>query len=107
LTHEIAKGFTESFSAAWQPSIDEQYPIRKPLGQPGVNIVNLKEEFVRSMKDGFDSRSEEEEKRPAVEVWPDEDDFAKWSTYQSPQEKPVICAAPESNDMPFCGSGHH
>ncbi len=68
--------------------------------------MNLQKEFVRAMKDGLDYRSEEEES-PAVEVWPDEDDFAKWIAYHSPQERPVICATPEFKDTPFCGIGYH
>lgn len=69
--------------------------------------MSLKSELVREIEESLDKRIDYAGGRPAIETWPDEDDFAKWIAYHSPQERPVICGTPQFKDTPFCGPGHH
>ncbi len=67
----------------------------------------FKAEFEEKIVAGLDSRSEDHGLRPAMEVWPEEDDFARWVSFHEDKVRAVICATPEFKDAPFCGRGFH
>ncbi|MDA8407679.1 MAG: hypothetical protein M0T73_12605 [Deltaproteobacteria bacterium] len=64
-------------------------------------------EFLGNINDGLGQRIEEQNVRPSVEVWPDEDDFGRWVAAHRDPVRSVICNAPEFADTPFCGRGIH
>jgi hypothetical protein len=66
--------------------------------------------YAQHMKDYLDdsvaSRFENQSSRPAVEIWPDDDD-AMWVLRHTDPARSVICSTPEFGDTPFCGVGAH
>jgi hypothetical protein len=66
----------------------------------------MKKEFEKKIKDNLSERIGEQEVRPHVEVWPEEDDFARWVASKRDKVRSVICNTPEYKDMPFCGRGY-
>ena len=69
--------------------------------------MSFKDEFVGLIDDGFGSRVDSQDCRPAMEVWPEEDDFERWVAWHEDPTRAVICRTPEFKNMPFCGSGFH
>lgn len=67
----------------------------------------IKEEFTAKVKDNLEDRIENFGMRPTMEVWPVEDDFARWVAYHQARDRAMICNSPEFKDTPFCGRGSH
>ncbi len=65
------------------------------------------EDFVRNIDVNLRDRIDNEGMRPTVEVWPADDDFARWVASKEAKARAVICTTPEFKDTPFCGSGCH
>ena len=66
----------------------------------------FRKEFEEKIKDNLDERIREQDVRPHVEVWPEEDDFGRWVASKKDAVRSVICNTPEYKDMPFCGRGY-
>lgn len=67
----------------------------------------IRDEFVDGIKEGFGARVEGANRRPDVEIWPEEDDFGRWVAAHEDSVRSVICASPEFSDTPYCGRGFH
>jgi hypothetical protein len=63
--------------------------------------------FLDEALNDLDSRISAGATRPLVEIWPEDDDFARWLAYHEAKERAVICKTPEFKDTPFCGTGYH
>ncbi|MGC8658399.1 MAG: hypothetical protein ACP5U1_04935 [Desulfomonilaceae bacterium] len=64
-------------------------------------------EFVGNINEGVGQRIENQNYRPNIEVWPEEDDFGRWVASHQDRVRSVICNSPEFADSPFCGRGAH
>jgi len=69
--------------------------------------MSARDEFIRDINDGLGQRIEDQNNRPNIEVWPDEDGFGRWVAAHRNKVRPVICSSPEFADSPFCGRGFH
>jgi len=58
----------------------------------------IREEFLTEVNDNLDARIEEQGMRPNIEVWPVDDEFARWVAYHEAKERAVICSTPEFKD---------
>ena len=70
-------------------------------------MSRIREEFLNEVENNLDDRIDEQEVRPHVEVWPADDEYARWVAFHEAKERAVICTAPEYKDTPFCGTGCH
>lgn len=69
--------------------------------------MSFREDFVEAVNEGLGTRMADQETRPTVEVWPEEDDFGRWVAFHSDRVRAVVCGSPEFKDAPFCGRGNH
>jgi hypothetical protein len=69
--------------------------------------MSVREDFVEAVKGGLGARIADQDTRPAVEVWPEEDGFGRWVASHTDRARAVVCASPEFKDAPFCGRGNH
>jgi hypothetical protein len=69
--------------------------------------MSVREDFVEAVKGGLGARIADQDTRPAVEVWPEEDGFGRWVASHTDRARAVVCASPEFKDSPFCGRGNH
>lgn len=69
--------------------------------------MSLKKDVENNVKKNRETRFNDKDNRPLMEVWPSDDDFGHWVAYHEAKERGVICNTPEFKDTPFCGSGHH
>ena len=58
------------------------------------------------LKESLETRFENHDTRPSLEIWPDDDD-AMWVLRHSDPARDVICSTAEYGDSPFCGTGSH
>ncbi len=72
-----------------------------------VDIMSIKEEFLGAMNKSLSSRVENHGIRPSIEVWPEEDEDARWVASHGDQVRTIVCDTPEFRDTPFCGRGSH
>ena len=70
-------------------------------------MKTLKEEFLTEVNGNLEARIEEQGMRPHIEVWPADDEYARWVAYHEAKDRAVICNTPEYKDTPFCGTGCH
>jgi hypothetical protein len=69
--------------------------------------MGVREDFVEAVKGGLEARVADQETRPAVEVWPEEDDFGRWVASHADRARGIVCGSLEFKDAPFCGRGKH
>jgi hypothetical protein len=69
--------------------------------------MSVREDFVEAVQVGRGTRVADRETRPAVEVWPEEDDFGRWVASHTDRARAIVCGSPEFKDAPFCGRGNH
>jgi hypothetical protein len=68
--------------------------------------MSYKRHMEEYLKESSEERLNNENDRPHVEVWPDDDD-AMWVLAHSDPARDVICTTPEFANSAFCGTGFH
>ena len=52
-------------------------------------------------------RMDEENTRPRVEIWPDEDGWDQWVLSHAETRRSLLCNLSSMAASPFCGLGYH
>jgi hypothetical protein len=68
--------------------------------------MSIRSDLLNALKETEESRLNDRDNRPMVEVWPD-DEFAFWVSQHQDASRHIICSTPEFMDTPFCGVGFH
>lgn len=69
--------------------------------------MSVRRELWGEIDHGLDSLVDGQTERPAVEIWPEEDDFGRWVAGHNDPLRTVICNTPEYKGSPYCGRGLH
>jgi len=68
--------------------------------------MSIRSDLMSALNENKESRLEDRDHRPMVEVWPD-DEFGFWVSQHQDRSRHIICNTPEFMDTPFCGVGFH
>jgi hypothetical protein len=68
--------------------------------------MSIRSDLISALNENEESRFNDRDNRPMVEVWPD-DEFAFWVSRHQDGSRHIICNTPEFMDTPFCGVGYH